>query len=246
MTRAQAILMVAAGAFLAAGGCQSGRVVRPFNGKDLSNWHVKGDAAKSKWTVGLAAVSPANPERLIAGAGVGEMINLATEHGTSEDFYSDDTFGDARIELEVMVPKGSNSGIYVMGEYEVQVLDSYGKVDMTGGDMGAIYGAAVPEVNASKAPGQWQQYVIEWRAPRFDEAGNKVANARFVKVELNGQMLHKDLEMPGPTPGGVTGKESAEGPLMFQGNHGPVAYRDIRVILPKEKVDWTNFWKVWK
>jgi len=245
MTRVQAIVVVVLGALLA-GGCQSGRAVKPFNGKDLSNWHVKGDAAKSKWTVGVAAVSAVNPARLVAGAGEGEMVNLATKHGTSLDFYSDDTFGDARIELEVMVPKGSNSGIYVMGEYEVQVLDSYGKTDMTGADMGAIYGAAVPEVNASKAPGQWQKYVIDWQAPRFDEAGNKVANARFVKVVLNGETLHEDLEMPGPTPGGVTGKEAAAGPLMFQGNHGPVAYRNIRVTVPKEPVDWANIWKVWK
>ncbi len=69
---------------------------------------------------------------------------------------------------------------------------------------------------------------------RFEEYiafidGNKVRNAKFLKVELNGQILHEDLEMPGPTPGGVTGKESSTGPLMFQGNHGPVAYRNIVV-----------------
>jgi len=95
--------------------------------------------------------------------------------------------------------------------------------------MGAIYGGFSPPVNASKKPGEWQQYVIEWRAPKFDAAGNKVKNAEFVKGELNGLVLHKNLVMPGPTPGGVTGKEAPTGPLMFQGNHGPVAYRNIIV-----------------
>ena len=128
-----------------------------------------------------------------------------------------------------MVPQESNSGVYIMGEYEVQVLDSYGHARLNNGDMGAVYGAAPPAVNASKKPGEWQQYVIEFRAPRFDASGRKTENARFLKVELNGQVLHQDLVMPGATPGGVTGKEVPEGPLMFQGNHGPVAYRNIVV-----------------
>jgi len=161
--------------------------------------------------------------------GAGELINLTPAHGESQDLYSKAKFGDCRIEVEVMVPHGSNSGIYVMGEYEVQVLDSFGKEKMGSGDMGAIYGGFSPPVNASKKPGEWQQYVIEWRAPQFDGAGKKTKNAMFVKVELNGQVLHKNLEMPGPTPGGVTGKEALTGPLMFQGNHGPVAYRNIIV-----------------
>ena len=69
-----------------------------------------------------------------------------------------------------MVPKGSNSGIYVMGEYEVQILDSYGKPadKLTQGDLGALYSAAAPKVNASKKPGEWQKFVIEFQAPKFD------------------------------------------------------------------------------
>lgn len=211
--------------------------VKPFNGKDLSGWGTKPGKGTSKWTTALASVDPANEKLLQAGGfGIGfadglALVNLAAKHGDSVDLYTKQKFGNCRIELEVMVPKGSNSGIYVMGEYEVQVFDSFGKAKMEPSDMGAIYGAAVPSVNASKAPGQWQRYVIEWQAPKFDAAGKKIANAKFLKVELNGQVLHKDLEMPGPTPAGVTGKEAAEGPLMFQGDHGPVAYRNI-VITP--------------
>ncbi|MBN1845149.1 MAG: DUF1080 domain-containing protein, partial [Sedimentisphaerales bacterium] len=208
---------------------RSAEVIEPFNGKTLDGWKVKGDPSKSRWGVGKARISPADPKSLEAADGSGEMINLARQHGDSLDIYSTQTFGDCHIELEVMVPQGSNSGIYVMGEYEIQVLDSYGRTEMSGGDMGAIYGAAVPKVNASRPAGEWQQYVIDFRAPRFDADGNKTANAKFLKVELNGKLLHADLEMPSQTPGGVAGREAAVGPLMFQGNHGAVAYRNIRI-----------------
>lgn len=206
-----------------------------FNGQNLDNWQTKPGKGTNHWNAGIPALEPGNPARLLVGGAVAgndsttAMINTAEKHGAGVDLYSKEKFGSCRIELEVMVPKGSNSGIYVMGEYEVQVFDSHGKQKIGPGDMGAIYGAAVPPVNAAKAPGEWQKYVIEWQAPKFDGEGRKTANGKFLKVELNGQILHKDLEMPGPTPAGVTGKEAAEGPLMFQGDHGPVAYRNILI-----------------
>lgn len=210
---------------------QTCAVHTPFNGVDLNNWKLQGgkSLAESKWVVGTAAISPADPKQLVSKGGKGEMINLAERHGQSFDIWSADTFGDSRIEVEVMVPQGSNSGIYVMGEYEIQVLDSWGRQRMGSGDMGAVYGAAPPPVNASKEPGQWQKYVIDVNAPRFDAAGAKIANTQLVKVQLNGQILHENLNMPGPTPGGVSGRETPKGPIMFQGNHGPVAYRNIRI-----------------
>ena len=202
-----------------------------FNGKDLNDWVVKGNKEKSKWEVGTPAMSSENPKLLVNKGGEGAMINLAGRHNDSLDFYSKATFGDCRIELEVMVPKGSNSGIYVMGEYEIQVLDSWGRVKMGNGDMGAIYGAGAPRVNACKRPGEWQKYVIDFLAPKFDASGKKkIKNAELIMVELNGQVLHKkNLEMKSQTPGGVTGREAPTGPLMFQGNHGPVAYRNIKI-----------------
>lgn len=200
----------------------------PFNGKDLTNWEIK-NKAEGKWAVGEAAVSASNPKALEVKAGGSAMVNNVTGHGQGHDIYSKDKYGDVRMEIEVMVPKGSNSGIYVMGEYEVQVFDSHGVAKPGAGDMGAIYSASVPKVNASKAAGEWQKYVIEFRAPKFDDKGTKTANAVFVKVELNGTLLHENVEMKGPTPGGVTGKEAATGPLMFQGDHGAVAFRNIKV-----------------
>ena len=154
-----------------------------------------------------------------------ELINAK---GGGIDFYSEAVFGDAIIELEVMVPKGSNSGVYVMGEYEIQVLDSFGRKKLGGGDMGAIYGAAPPRVNACKKPGEWQKYEIVFHAPKYKD-GKKVKNAQVEKVVLNGKMIQEKVELPKPTPGGLTGKEMAKGPIMFQGDHGPVAYRNIKI-----------------
>ena len=235
--RSSNVVLVLSIAIVMFAGCNGPKTVKLLNCRDLSNWEVKPKVdnktgkqiGTNKWVVGRAKVSTENPKWLVAGSGGCEMVNLAKKHSDSWDIYSKEKFGDCHIELEVMVPKGSNSGIYLMGEYEIQIFDSFGKEKIVSSDMGAIYGAAVPPVNASKAPGQWQKYVIDFRAPRFNAAGNKIENAKFIKVELNGKILHKNLEMPKQTPVGVTGKEVPSGPIMFQGDHGPVAYRNIRI-----------------
>ncbi|HEX2751081.1 MAG TPA: DUF1080 domain-containing protein [Verrucomicrobiales bacterium] len=200
----------------------------PFNGKDLTNWEVRGKA-DSKWTVGEPSMSKTNPATLDVKAGGNALVNVVAGHGQSHDLVSKETYGDIKLEVEVMVPKGSNSGIYLMGNYEVQVFDSFGVAKMRDMDMGAIYSASPPKVNASKAPGEWQKYVIEFRAPKFDDKGQKTANAKFVKVELNGTVIHENVEMKGVTGGALSNKEIATGPLMFQGDHGAVAYRNIKV-----------------
>ncbi len=201
-----------------------------FNGKDLDNWTVKKHKKKKNlWTVGTPKLDPDNERLLVAEKGGSAMVNVTPGHGKSLDIYSGMKHGSGIIELEVMVPKGSNSGIYLQGEYEVQVLDSYGRKKLGMGDMGAIYGARPPLVNACKKPGAWQQYEIHFRAPQFDAAGKKTATARIDRILLNGKVIQKDIELKGPTPGGVDGKEKPLGPLMFQGNHGPVAYRKITI-----------------
>jgi len=145
------------------------------------------------------------------------------------------TFGDVTVEVEFMIPKGSNSGVYLMGEYEVQILDSFGKPDdkLGPGDMGGIYTAAAPKKNACKKPGEWQKFVIDFQAPKFD-GDKKTANAKFIKVTFNDQVIHENVEMTkGVTPGGLTGKEAATGPIMLQGDHGPVSYRNFKVTAAK-------------
>ncbi len=90
----------------------------------------------------------------------------------------------------VMIPKGSNSGIYLMGQYEVQVADSYGKKRIKDSAMGGIFGMAAPKINAAKKPGEWQRFLIKFKAPRFENR-KRIAPAEFVKVALNGEVIHE-------------------------------------------------------
>jgi hypothetical protein len=211
-------------------GADPGSVIRPFNGRNLDGWKTRPGDGENLWLVGEAKPDTRDPKQFAIKPKGSQLINNTPAHGQSLDLYSEAVHGDAVIALEVMVPEESNSGIYVMGEYEVQVLDSYGNDAHPGpGDMGAVYGAQPPTKPKYRAPGEWNTYEIHWQAPRFDAQGKKTRNAKFLKVILNGVTIHKDLEMPGPTPGGVDGREKAEGPLMFQGNHGAVAYRNIQI-----------------
>ena len=212
--------------------------IEPFNGKDLKGWKLK-DEKKNKWQACAVHVNEKKPNELAGGIdsspdkSLTVLANITTGGGT--DIFTEEKFGDIHLEVEFMVPKGSNSGIYLMGEYEVQILDSFGKPDdkLTQGDLGALYSAAAPKKNAAKKPGEWQKFVIDFQAPKFGSDGKKSANAKFVKVVLNDVVLHENVEMKQQTPGGLTGKEAATGPLMFQGDHGPVAFRNIK-ITPKK------------
>jgi hypothetical protein len=197
----------------------------PFDGKSLTGWKAK-HPDKGKWVVGTATLDEKSPNKLAVKEGGSELVNVQP----GSDLSTEAKYGDVTVEVEFMVPKGSNSGVYLMGEYEVQILDSYGKANdkLTQGDLGALYSAAAPKVNAAKAPGEWQKFVIEFQAPKF-EGTKKVDNAKFIKVTLNDVVLHENVEMKSQTPGGLTGKEMPAGPLMFQGDHGPVAFRNIKV-----------------
>jgi hypothetical protein len=216
--------------------------VQPFNGKNLNGWKAVDPNSRNFWTVshGTAGVASDNPQALVClpfpdGDSDGVLINLSGPNWGQDgnqrgvDLRTEQEFGDCIVEIEFMVAKGSNSGVYLMGEYELQVADGWGAQGRLGqGHVGAIYSAAAPKVNASQEPGKWQKYVIDFVAPRFDADGKKTANAKFVEVTLNGQVVQENVEVPGgSTGGGVTGQEHAKGPLMLQGNHGPVAYRNI-------------------
>lgn len=227
MKRAAAVLCVAAVLLWGAAWAEDAKPIELFNGKDLTGWKLRGDPAKSGWKVGKAALDPANPQHLLCSEGT-EMVNDVKGHGVGLDIYTEQKFGDVHLELELMVAKESNSGIYLMGEYEVQVLDSFGKAVPDKGDMGAIYSLVAPKVNACKAPGEWQKFVIDFIAPRFDAEGKKTANAKFVKVVLNDQVIHENAEAIRAT-GGELGKEVPAGPLMLQGNHGPVSFKNIKI-----------------
>jgi hypothetical protein len=150
------------------------------------------------------------------------------------DCESKETFGDHVLHLEFRTPfkpegRGQgrgNSGVYVQGRYEIQVLDSFG-LSGENNECGGIYQIAKPRVNMCFPPLQWQSYDIEFTAAKYDDQGEKTANAR-VRVLHNGVVIHEDLELPHATPGKYP--EGPEpGPLYLQGHGNPVVYRNIWV-----------------
>jgi hypothetical protein len=202
---------------------QSGeKAITPFNETSLAGWKLRNNK-KNKWEVGSARVD--DKGKLIFASTGKELVNTASD---GSDIFTEQEFGDCLVEVEVMVPKKSNSGIYLMGRYEVQILDSFGVKKLAMHDMGAIYSVAIPKVNACKKPGEWQKFVIDFQAPRFD-GKKKTANAVFHKVVLNDEVIHQNVEMTKGVTGGALGGEVAVGPLMFQGDHGPVAFRKLKV-----------------
>jgi hypothetical protein len=197
----------------------------PFDGMTLNGWKAK-HPEKGKWVVGSASVDPKDARKLTIASTGSELINAQP----ASDLFTEAKYGDCTVEVEFMIPKGSNSGVYLMGEYELQIYDTFDKKgkDPKPGDMGGIYTFAAPKVFADKGPGVWQKYVIDFQAPKF-EGGKKTASAKFVKVTFNDVVIHENVECKNVTPGGLTGKEVPEGPLMFQGDHGQVSFRNIRV-----------------
>ena len=191
-------------------------------GDDFSTWRDSG-----AWQVaGQAYLDPANEKRLASSAGTGVIVN--GPDGRTVDLLSKAEFGDVKAHIEFMVPRGSNSGVYFMGRYEIQILDSWGVKELQHSDCGGIYQrwddnrkpkgyeGHPPRVNASLPPGQWQSYDI--------------ANTRFDKVIHNDVVVHENVEVTGPTRASHYKDEKTTGPLMLQGDHGPVAYRNIRIV----------------
>ncbi|PHN06279.1 hypothetical protein CRP01_11945 [Flavilitoribacter nigricans DSM 23189 = NBRC 102662] len=188
---------------------------------------------------------PPKPKAVIFEAGTGILLNMNND-SIRDQLLTNWEHGDLLLELDVMIPKGSNSGIYLQGRYEVQLLDSWGVKDPAFSDIGGIYRnwesekgkiymGKAPITNAAKAPGLWQHLSIAFRAPRFDSQGNKTENARFIHVDLNGVRIHENVEVPLPTGGPIQKNEAAKGPLMIQGDHGPVAFRNIQYLPLEEK-----------
>ena len=152
-------------------------------------------------------------------------------------------YQDIEFHVEFMIPKGSNSGIYFQCRYELQLFDSWGATDLTFYDCGGIqnrsdkvaskddvgFNGYAPMVNACRAPGVWQSLDVMFRAPKFNEKGEKIKNASFEKVVLNGIVVQENAELSGPTRGALSEVEVAKAPFRLQGGHGPVAFRSIRV-----------------
>ncbi|MEM9830123.1 MAG: family 16 glycoside hydrolase [Bacteroidota bacterium] len=191
----------------------------------------------ANWTIVASVYANRKEERVIeTKLGTGILVNQPQEN-TKGNLFTAFEHGDLDLELDFMMPKSSNSGVYLQGRYEVQLFDSWGKDDVRFSDCGGIYQrweneqgfeGVAPRTNASYAPGLWQQLSIKFEAPRFDSSGKKVRNAMFREVKLNGIVIHENVAVSGPTRAAAFEDEQPSAPLMFQGDHGPVAFRNIR------------------
>jgi hypothetical protein len=191
-----------------------------FDGKDLSNW----------------SDDKGQPSRWIVRDGYMESVKGAGYARTKQQF------GSCQVHVEFATPSlvtGSgqgrgNSGVFLQGMYEVQVLDSYENKTYPDGQCGALYGRAVPLVNACCKPGQWQTYDVIYHRPLFDQAG-KVTQKAIFTVLHNGVLIQDHVELQGGTgwlgPHAVTDyvPHGDKGPLMLQDHNNPVRFRNIWV-----------------
>jgi hypothetical protein len=186
-----------------------------FDGKDLSHWGGK-DGSPAKWKV------------------EDSYFEVVPKSGY---LYTRDAFGDCQLHVEFSEPnppKGEdqdrgNNGVFLMGLYEIQVLDSYNNKTYADGQASAVYGQYPPLVNAARPPGQWQTYDIIWHGPRFDASG-KLTRPAHVTVFHNGVLTQDDVELTGPTGHHVRPPYTPTPerlPLALQDHDHPVRYRNI-------------------
>lgn len=166
-----------------------GKSIYLFDGKDLEGWHALGE---NQWKA---------------------ETGILQSPKSGANIVTDKTFTDFKLHIEFRYPKGSNSGVYLRGRYEVQIIDSKG-LEPLKDLLGAIYGFIAPSEMVAKAPGEWQTYDI-------------TLVGRMVTVMANGKTIICNQEIPGITGGALDSNEGEPGPLLLQGDHGPVDYRNI-------------------
>lgn len=195
------------------------------------NWEIDGGVH--------ADMDKVNTFTLTKGSGI--LVNNVDEKNPGHDLYFALQHGDLDLEMDYTMAKGANSGIYLQGRYEIQLLDSWGAVNPKSSDNGGIYErwddskpdgmkgyeGHAPRQNASRAPGLWQHIRISFQAPKFDDKGVKISNAKVLYIWLNGVLIQENVELSGPTRGAFDTKESALGPLRLQGDNGAVAFKNI-------------------
>ncbi len=233
-----------------------------FNGKDLSGWKFRNPAAKRVWKVSDdVRLDGADPSRLtpVGAGGTPTSVLLCGDDGRGSDIMTDESFADYQLHVEFTVPKGSNSGVYNRGLFEIQVFDSYGKAKLGFHDCGSLYERAYPRENLSKPPGEWQSYditlngkrlTLEWngKSVHKDQDVRYGETDRDAFIRLNEENAGKPEELrvklreengryvgffgEGGTRSSLEGPDR-RGPILLQGDHGPVAYRNI-FIRPKK------------
>lgn len=196
------------------------------------------------WQIAGSVQADLDRENFLSlGSGSGILVNFPDKKNKGEDLYTVAEYGDIDLEFEYLMAAGANSGIYLQGRYEIQLEDTWGSPSPKSNTNGGIYprwdeskpegqkgyAGYAPRQNASKAPGLWQKFKISFQAPRFDASGMKIANAVMLRVELNGVIIHDNVDLSGPTRGSVSNIEVAKAPLRLQGDHGAVAFRNIKI-----------------
>ena len=198
------------------------------------NWSIVGSIT--------ASIDQTNNTITEAGTGILSCKHEIGKYGIEKDIMTIMEHGDLDLDLDFMMAKGANSGIYLQGRYEIQLNDSWGKKNPKYGDVGGIYErwdeskpegskgyeGIAPRFNVAKAPGLWQNIKISFQAPRFDATGKKISDAKILSIILNGVLIHENVELTGPTRGSLVDNEVPKGPLRFQGDHGNVAFRNIK------------------
>lgn len=189
------------------------------------NWVVASDAS--------ANFSKVDAIKALNGSGA--VVNTSLQKGAN--LVTKEEFGDVDLELDFMMAKGAASGVYLQGRYEIQLADSWTKLNPTFADLGGIgqksgntstsFDGETPLINVAKAPGLWQHLHVKFRAPKFNANGIKIANARFEEVYLNGTLVQVHVDVSAPTKGSIFADEKVTGPLMLQGDEGSVAFRNI-------------------
>jgi hypothetical protein len=192
-----------------------------FDGKSLDNWVKTNGKDKPDWKVVAGGAMQVQGGNIITRLKFGGRFKLHVEFRVP---YMPKAKGQAR----------GNSGVYVQGRWEVQVLDSYHNDTYADGACGAIYGIAAPRVNACKAPTVWQSYDIEFRAPTCKD-GKKVEPGRMT-VYQNGTKIHDNVKLTKDnTTAGLGGDPCKPGPIMLQDHGCPVQYRNIWLVPMKER-----------
>ena len=184
-----------------------------FNGENLDSFVIMGTDKTPEWRIENGAMTV-----------------------TSGHIVSKEKFGDSHIHVEFNLPympeaegqMRANSGVYVQGIYEVQILDSYGKEEPRYDDCGGIYSQVPPLTNACAAPGEWQTYDIILKTAKLDADGSIVEAAKITVIH-NGKVIHNNYTLPDMTPGGLYKTVVERGPLLLQDHGCPVSFRNVWV-----------------
>ena len=229
-----------------------------FNGKDLDGWKFRDPNAKKVWVVcDQVRIDPSDDGQLLpeGSGGTPSAVLLCLGDGRGSDIMTEEHFYDYQLHLEFVVPRDGNSGVYNRGLFEIQIFDSHGVNKLSCRDCGALYERAFPSENHARAPGLWQSFDITMKGKKLsllwnDKPVYKDMDVRYGQTdrEAFARLMQENAGKPdalkvrlrnenGTYIGffGEAGTRSSldgpdrPGPIMLQGDHRPVAFRNLRI-----------------